>query len=168
MDPMPGDIILYPVTPRSALTSRLIAAGELLIGAGRGMESYSHAAILAEDMRHQFEAKWPKTGRFRIDSSRIYEVWNVGNPSDSQRIRILDYCLDHEGEWYNMIGLLTGGLLGLPRTAVCSQFAGYAYSAAQLKINPEGQRLLSPNAISDYPEARMVRRFFPPNHRHEP
>lgn len=160
MMPRPGDVVLYPVSGRSGWTSRLVAAGELLLGAGRGLEQYSHAAILDVD-GHQFEAKWPKTGRFKVDHSRPLEIWNVGNPSDSQRRDILNWCREHEGEWYNMIGLLSFGLLGLKRTAVCSQFVGLSYGAARpgIKIPFEGKRILSPNAIADFDRAHLVKRY---------
>ena len=166
MEPRQGDIILYPVTGRSNWVSRLVGAAQLALGLGRGFEQYSHAALLDEDMRHQYEAKWPKTGRFMVDRSRVFEVWNVGEPTDAQRRIILASARTHVGEWYNMTGLLTGGLLGLPRTAVCSQFAGYAYAAAGIHINAEAQRILSPNAIASRRGARMVRRYTPTDRRY--
>jgi hypothetical protein len=158
--PRPADVILYPVSPRSGWTSRFVAAAELMVGAGRGLVGYSHAAIL-EEGGYQYEAKWPKTGCYHIDRSRPYEVWRIGSPTEDQRHRILAWCRTHEGEWYNMIGLLSGGFLGLPRTAVCSQFAGLAYAAAGIRIGKEGQRLLSPNAIADHPHARCIYRYTP-------
>lgn len=161
MDPLPGDVILYPVTGQSGWTSRFVAAGELIIGVGHTFEQYSHVAILDEDPHYEFEAKFPKTGRFRVDTSRIYEIWNIGNPSSAQRARVLAWCRDHEDEWYNMLGLLTGGLLGLPRTAVCSQFVGKAYAAANIKFSAEGKHILSPNAIRDYKDATMIQRYVP-------
>lgn len=47
MQPLPGDIILYPASGASSLTSRLVVAGEVLAGFGSGLEQYSHAAILS-------------------------------------------------------------------------------------------------------------------------
>lgn len=159
--PTPGDLILYPVSGRSAMTSRLVAAGELLLGAGRGLEQYSHVAVASESVGRQWEWKWPRAGEFRIDKSRPYEVWRLGNPSEKQRQKILYYCELARGEWYNMLGLLTFGLVGLPRTAVCSQGAARAYAFAGIKINAEGKPLVSPNAVADYPGARMLYRYEP-------
>ncbi len=164
MEPQPGDIILYPVTGQSNWISRLIGAAQLIIGIGKGYETYSHVAILAPNGR-QYEAKWPRTGNFLIDDSRVFEVWSLGNLTDAQRRQVLMWCRCHVGEWYNMIGLLTGGLFGLPRTAVCSQFAGHAYESAGVSIHQEGLAILSPDAIPDFPEARMLRRYQPGSRR---
>lgn len=158
-----GDVILYPVTPRSGWTSKFVAIMELLGSAGRGVEPYSHAAIYLNNGL-QFEFKWPRSGVFPIDVSRMYEVWRVAELAPNQRDAIKEWCQDHEGEWYNMIGLLSGGLLGLKHTAVCSQGVGQAYAeAAHIHISAEGERLLSPNAIADYPGAKMLARYVPNN-----
>lgn len=161
MEPCPGNVILYPVTGRSGWTSKFVAIGELLFGSGHGLELYSHVAIVSERPGYQWEWKWPFAGEFPIDHKRIYEVWEVGTPSDVQRQRILDYCVSCRGEWYNMIGLLTFGLLGLKRTAVCSQGAGRAYAHAGIHISAQGKPLLSPNAIADKRTARMITRHEP-------
>ncbi len=163
MTPQPGDVILYPVTPRSGWTSKFVAFAEMGVGAGRGVVMYSHAAIMAEKTGKQYEAKWPKTGLYNIDTRRTYDVFNLGRPTKDQREDILAFCRARCGEWYNMIGLLTGGLLGLPHTEVCSQFDGLAYASARppIKISREGQRLLSPNAIADHPQATFLGRYTP-------
>lgn len=168
MVPKPGDVVLYPVTGRSGWTSRAVAIGELLVGAGRKPTLYSHAAILAWEPGWQYEAKWPRTGRFRIDRARPYEIWNVGNPSDGQRRDILNWAAEHCGQWYNMLGLLTGGLLGLPGHVVCSQFVGLAYAAARpgIRMSKEGLRLLSPDAIPDHRDAALVERYPKPGRGH--
>lgn len=148
--PLPGDIILYPVTPRSALVSRLVAIGQLLVGAGKGAAQYSHAAVYEKE-GWQYEAKWPMSGRFRIDSKRTYEIWRVAGITNEQRVQIMAACRARSGQWYNLIGLLTGGLLGLPHHEVCSQFVGSVYDDAEPAIifNKGGQRILSPDAMVD-------------------
>ena len=163
--PLAGDVILYPVSPHSALSSRLVAVGEWLAGAGKGFEPYSHATILSSVPGFEYGYQWPRSGHFPIDATRDYEVWRIGDPSSSQRERILRWCQEHQGEWYNMLGLLTGGLLGLKHTAVCSQGVGRAYASAHIHISAEGQRLLSPNAIRDYPGATLVHKYSPPQKR---
>lgn len=163
MPPRPGDVILYPITPRSGWTSRFVGAAELAVGVGQGAVQYSHAAIMSEKTGWQYEAKWPRVGHYPIDARRIAEVWNLGHPTHDQRVQILAYCREHEGDWYNMLGLLTGGLLGLPRTEVCSQLVGDAYATARppIRIGKEGQRLLSPNALRDLSTATYLGRFMP-------
>lgn len=157
MEPKRGDIILYPAGGKSAWSSRLVAAGEILVGLGKGLKQYSHAAILDVD-GFQYEATFPKTGRFPIDIARPYEVWNVGNPTDEQRERIIRWCQVHVGKWYNLTGVLTCNLVRLPGSYYCSQFAGYAYRAAHEKI---GDAIMSPDSIPDYPGAVLVQTYMP-------
>lgn len=157
----PGDIILYPTGGGGAWSSRLVAAGEILVGMGRGLEVYSHAAIL-DSPGYQYEATFPRTGRFKIDTKRVYEVWRIGKLTDGQRERILLWCKAHVGRWYNLLGVLTGGIIELPGTYYCSQFAGRAYQAAGLGI---GDEIMSPSSIPDSEGAKMVYRFTPERRR---
>lgn len=157
-EPKGGDIILYPVTPKSAWSSKLVVIGEILFGAGKGLEHYSHVGIVSDTPGYQFEAVWPRVCRSKIDKSRPYEIWRIEGLDDMKRREILAFCRARCGEWYNMIGLLTFGLIGFKHTEVCSQFAGFAYASVGIKISAEGKRLLSPNAIADYPGARMILR----------
>lgn len=161
-NPRPGDIILYPVTPRSALSSRIVAAGEMLLGMGKSEELYSHAALVSYSPGLQYEAKWPIVGQYEIDKTRIYEVWRLPDVTDDQRVIILREAKAKCGDLYNMIGLLSAGRLWLPHTEVCSQLVGSCYAKAGIEIGKEGARLLSPDAIADYPGAEMIYRFIPP------
>lgn len=159
----PGDIILYPVNGMSGWTSKFVAIAQLFVSVGKMNTQYSHAAVLSEKNGFQYEAKWPRTGLYKIDKTRSYEVWRIGSPTDGQVDDILTWCRARTGEWYNMIGLLTGGFLGFAHTEVCSQFVGYAYYSARppIKFSKEGQRLLSPNSIPDHPHARLVAKYEP-------
>lgn len=157
--PNHADVILYPVTPKSELSSRLVAAGELLDGLGSGERQYSHAAVLESGL-YEYEAKFPKTGLFQIDRSRTYEVWNLG-PTDEQRAQILRWCREHVGDWYNLLGVVTAGLFKLRGTYYCSEFACMAYASAGLH---PGDLIMSPNSIPQYPGARMIYRRVPSGH----
>lgn len=152
MSPKPGDVVLYPVSGKSSLSSRIIAAGELLAGFGNGMEQYSHASILDVD-GWQFEAYFPRTRYSKIDQNRRYEIWRLGNPTDSERTRILGWCKAHVGDLYNLTGVLTANLIRIPGTYYCSQFAGLAYAAIGKKI---GDKIISPDSVADYPFARKL------------
>lgn len=158
-DPVAGDIILYPAGPKSAWSSRLVVAGEIMAGFGEGLEAYSHAAILSNTPGYQYEATFPFTVRSKIDTSRIYEIWRVGSPSMLERSLILKWCKDHVGKLYNLIGVLTFNMIRLPDTYYCSQFACMAYAAAGLH---PGDKIMSPDSIPEYPHARMIYRFTPP------
>jgi hypothetical protein len=161
MAPKPGDLILYTVSGRSGWTSKLVAIGQLLVGVGRGTEQYSHVAILSNRPGRQWEWKFPRSGEFRVDRTRAYEVWRIGEPNEYQRQRILDYCAVCRGEWYNLIGLFTDGLLGLPHTAVCSQGAGRAYEFSGIRIGTEGKTFPAPDAIPDAHGAHLIERYCP-------
>ncbi len=154
----PGDVILYPANGKSALSSRLVAAGEILAGFGGGLEQYSHAAILAATPGFQFEATFPRTCFSPVDISRPYEIWNVGDPSPAQRNRILRWCKENVGRWYNLIGVLTADFIRLPGTYYCSQFAGTAYAAAGLAV---GDAIMTPDSIPDTPGSELVWRYIP-------
>ena len=152
-EPLPGDVILYPAGPKSALSSRLIVAGEIIAGLGDGMKQYSHAAVLSSTTGYQYEAKFPFTGRFPIDTSRPYEIWRLGDLTGEERTKILRWCRAHEGHLYNLIGVLTLGKINLPGTYYCSQFACLAYNAAG---KHPGDLILSPDSLPQYPNAKMV------------
>jgi len=158
-EPRYGDVILYPAGPQSELTARVVAAGEALAGIGAGFEGYSHAAILSYTPGYQWEAKFPLTGIYPIDTSRVYEVWRLGEPTDEQRARILRWCLDHNGRLYDLLGVVTVGRLRCPGTYYCSEYACLAYAAAGLH---PGDKIMSPNSLPEYPGARLIDRYVPP------
>jgi hypothetical protein len=164
VDPLPGDPVLYPVSGQSQLTSRLVAAGELLAGFGHREIQYSHGAVLQElsltdGLGVQFEAKFPKTGQFAVDTSRPYEIWNVAQPTDEQREVILRWCEAHVGDWYNLTGVLTLDYVRLPGTYYCSQFVGLAYAEAGITL---GDSIMSPNSIPEHPGATKIYEYWPP------
>lgn len=154
----PGDIILYPCDRE--LSSRIVGAGELLLGVGEADRiQYSHAAIMAMTPGYQYEAKFPLTGRFKIDTSRVYEVWRIGDPTPEQRLGIIRWCREREHRLYDLLGVLTRGRLSIPGTYYCSRFACLAYASQGLH---PGDLIMSPNSIPMYPGAQMIRRFEPP------
>lgn len=161
LKPLPADWILYPGYGKSALSSRLVVAMEVIIGVGKGLEQYSHAAGVAEVEGWQYEAKVPRTGCFPIDTQRIYEIWRVGNPTFEQRLEILKWLKDHEGCWYNFTGLLTADRIRLPNTFYCSQYMGLAYKHVGIKA---GDAILTPDSIPDTPGAVMIKRVIPKLH----
>lgn len=159
MTALPGDIIVYPADAQSkSFASRAVVAGEIMAGLGNGLRQYSHAAVVARYDGWQHEAKFPFTGYFPIDKSRPYEVWQLADLTDSERSRILSWCWDHDGDAYNLIGVLTFGRINLPGTYYCSQYACLAY--ASVGRHP-GDRIMSPDSITQYPGMKMVYRYDP-------
>ena len=120
---------------------------------------------MSERAGWQYESKFPFPGHFPIDITRPYEVWRLGEPTDAQRAKALNWCHRHQGVRvpYNMSGLLTDGLVALRRSYVCSQYAAAAWAAAGVKVSAEGQRVLAPDVIPDFPGARMICRYEPPS-----
>lgn len=161
MNPQPGDLIAYPVTPHSAWTSKAVAVAQMLRGIGKGDVMYSHVAGKAADAGMQYESKWPKAGLYPIDHARLYEVWRIGDPSPAQTARATAWWEEHRGDRYNLLGLLTGGLLGLPHEEVCSQYYADGWHAAGFHFKAEGQRIVAPNVLVDHPEARLIARYVP-------
>lgn len=159
---LPGDAILYPVTPKSEFISRTVAAAQLLLGLGHGLEGFSHIAIKSDRPGYQWEAKVPWVGEYKIDTSRIYETWRICDLSDEQRIGILRECRARKGNLYNLTGLFTDGRIILPHTEVCSQLFDETYrGGAHVRMNREGGRMLAPDEVVDYPGARMLCRHKP-------
>lgn len=165
MSPQPGDVILYPADEadgRQALSSEFVVAGETLVGLGKGLERYSHAAIASEDEGFQYEAVWPKSGHNPIDTSRVYEVWDIGRPSEAQRRCRLGWCRAHVGDFYDLPGVLTAGLVKIPGLYYCSRYACLAIESDG--VTKVGDAIDSPNSIPDYRGpggATMVARYTP-------
>jgi cell wall-associated NlpC family hydrolase len=130
---LPGDVILYPVTPGSSFASKLIAFGELLLGRGRGREEYSHVGI-ALDRGWQFESVWPRARLSRIDERRPREAWRMKGIGERQRQEILWWCRRAIGRPYDLLYVLSFTLIRNRKEDVCSTFARDAYRAAGLHL----------------------------------
>ncbi len=149
MKPQRGDIILFPVDGRSGIGSKIVAIAELLLmHRSIGFEQYSHAAILDKD-GYIWEATWPRIGRYKLSKDRSYEVWRVKGVTKGQRQCIISWFQCHEGDWYDLLSLVTFGHWNLPHAEVCSAAVGAALRLAGIKIDPEGKHLVSPDAIAD-------------------
>lgn len=155
--PLPGDIILYPITAASEWSSKIVGLAEMVCGQWRDGRQYSHAAILAQSPGMQYEESWPTSGLHRMDPKRPYEIWRVEGVEEDERQRILRWCAVHDGEWYDLGCLFTFGLLQSRHRAVCSQYVARAYMAgAGIRFGKEGHRIVSPDALADYKLAWRV------------
>ena len=159
MKPEPGDVILYPVSGRSALSSKIVAIGEMLFGVG-GKTQYSHAAVYAMK-GHEWEARWPSVGVHPIDTGRDYEIRRFPGYTQAQRGQVLKWFYVHEGDLYDLVALVTFGLVELPHAEVCSEAVDRALRSAGIKPNREGKRLLSPDALADFASI-LVERYTAP------
>jgi len=156
--PLLGDIVAYPVGPWSAWQSKVIAVGELVLAVGTEPIQYSHIGILSRwtEGRADYEAQFPRVREFAIPPARPFDIFQLPGLTAGQRSTILAYCRSHLGEWYNLIGVLTAGLIMPRNQAFCSEFAGQAYAAAGLLIPFEHERALFPDAVADWPKAQKI------------
>ena len=149
-EPRAGDIILYPVTPQSSIASRLVAIGELLLGQGNNQKEYSHVALLEKD-GYQLEAIFPKIRRSKINPQRPYEIWRIDELTDAQRAIVLNWAYDKLGEWYNLLYVLSFGLIKIRHEEVCCTYVGDAYAWAGIRFN-----YTEPDSIANSPKARLI------------
>lgn len=161
LHPRTGDLIAYPVTPHSSITSKIVGIAEMLRGIGKGDVMYSHVAGKAADAGMQYEQKWPRAGLYTIDHSRRYQVWRIGDPTPAQTAKAVAWWEAHRGDRYNILGLLTAGILGLPHEEVCSQFYADGWHAAGIHFKSEGERIVAPNVLIDHPGARLIAEYMP-------
>lgn len=160
--PRPGDLILYPFVDGGAFSSEAVAVGETLAGLGKGLERYSHAAIVADKEGYQYEAVFPKSGINPIDNTRVVEFWDIGQPNEAQRRCRLGWCRAHVGDFYDLPGVLTAGLVKIPGLYYCSRYACLAIESDG--VTKVGDSIMSPNSLPDYRGpggARMVGRWTP-------
>lgn len=159
--PQTGDLIAYPVTPHSAWTSKVVGIAQMLRGLGKGDVMYSHVAAYGTRAGSQYEAKWPRANVYEIDHTRLYEVWRIGSPTPAQTAQAVAWWELHRGDRYNMLGLLTAGIFGLPHEEVCSQFYADGWHAGGVHFKSEGARIVAPNVLIDHPDARLIARYVP-------
>lgn len=161
IDLLPADILLDVVTSDSPWSSKLVADGQLWLGEGTREKQYSHATILSNSPGWNYEAVFPWSGYHKIDYSRTFEIWRIKEITDEERQKVLRWCAKHTGEMYNLLGIVTCGYLGLPHTAVCSEWVGRAFASVGIKIPFEGHKLLSPDTIAEFDDAQMIATYYP-------
>lgn len=144
---LPADIVMYPMDPKE-WSSRVVAAGECLVGLGSSNRQYTHAGVVAERPGYAWEAVFPFSGCHPIDTSRAYEIWRPASITDVQRTNILHWCEHHDGDLYNLVGVLTAGRVRLPGTYFCSEYACFAYDSVGLH---PGDLIKDPDSIPQYP-----------------
>jgi hypothetical protein len=146
MTPIPGDLIFYPVTPRSPFMPRLIAALQIMRGEGAGKTSYSHVSILDVDLAHELEQYIPKSRRHLIDWSRDIEIWRVKS-ADQEAVAIaLRWCRSSLGQWYDM-GRAFLGAFKMAHANICSTFVARAYQEANIDLASKAGRFVGPNEL---------------------
>lgn len=97
--------------------------------------SYSHVAI-ARSPDSLYEAYWPRVRERYFDPAltQNVETYRVKTIAANQIQKVMDYAQAHLGEWYNLTGLLTLGLVQFGHTVVCSQFVWQAFADAGIVL----------------------------------
>lgn len=129
-----GDIILYPVGPASRWLSKLVGWGQRVIGQEPAGRQYSHVAIVGPDTQHIYEAYWPRIRISPIDLSQ--EFYHIKGITSEQVAQMMTYCQSQVGKRYDMVSILTLGLVHLGGTQVCSELAYHAAEAAGIVLYP--------------------------------
>ena len=147
-----ADILAYRIKPRSPLVSELVALGERLLGEQNGKQAFSHVAIVDENGTGFYEAYWPAV-RWRPlhwsveNKTEQIEVFRFPGLSPGQLADILSYARRHVGERYDILAILTFGMVTNHHAAVCSEYVWRAYHAAGITLCP-WEKLVSPDEIS--------------------
>ena len=156
-DCLPGDIVLFPVSGKDPWESRIVGIGQLIFGAGRTNEQFSHSAVLARTPGMVWEASWPRVGCHSIDQGRYYEVRRPRVYTEEQRRKVLAWFSVHNRDRYDLLCLLTFGLIQHKGMEVCSQAVDRALLYAGDHPDLEGKHILSPDALADFASVVIYR-----------
>ena len=143
---LPGDILLYRVTPKSSLLARLIAVAQLLRREGESEKNYSHVSIL-EDEGHQIEAVWPRSRRSVVDwSDKSIEVWRVVGIDPAIADKAVAAARSKIGLWYNLAEILFG-FSRSKHSAICTRLVADCWASQGIDLSRGAGKILSPNEL---------------------
>ena len=147
----PGDILFYKTTPKSGLTHRIIAAGELLLGLGNGDVQYNHVSIVSTFTGFQYEAVWPRLRYSKINwDDPCIEIWRYRGITHEQAGAVLRAASVRLGEHYDLVLFLTG-FLKSQHAEICTGYVVDSFTAAKLSLASGGDKRLAPNVLSQDP-----------------
>jgi len=149
-----GDIVVWKVIKNTkSWFSRLLAWAFPKIGQGGTVckPSFSHSAVLSEKYGYVYESTWPKTRHAPIPYKDYVnyelEVYRISGITHAQRITILRTCQENLGKWYDVLEILSFGLINLRKYDACSEYVRRAYRAAGITLGKKKDYLVSPNEI---------------------
>lgn len=144
----PGDILLYPVTPKSSLISRVIASAQIMRREGTGTTQYSHASLVAHSIAWEMEAYFPKSRMHRIDWDRKPEVYRVKNATAEQVVIALRCAKFNLGQRYDL-GRALFGFFKMAHANICTTFVARAWQEAGIDLTGGTGRFFSPNELAE-------------------
>ncbi len=161
-----GDILLCRVKPESHFTSKFIVFGQKLLGRSRVDQNYCHVAIIDKDTTFLYEARWPKTRRWRIDWDHLdkyysVEHWRVRGSTPAKTKVVLAWLNEHLGEWYDL-PLFLFGWIDFKHAEVCSTYLVNAWAQVNVNFQPNVSygkpvRLITPDEIAS--NSKLIRKI---------
>lgn len=167
----PGDLVLIKATGISPILSKLIGFFQVLINKGGTYhKTYSHIAIVDNDVNFIMESTWPKAHRGEMlpEDMDFIEIWRLNDGDiltsslDGQIKKrtqvILDYMTTRMGLYYDWLELLTFGLFNRKNADVCSEIVGRGILISGIIPTKDGadNTFISPNEIVDSGIAKKV------------
>jgi hypothetical protein len=148
----PADIVLYRVTGSSNWLDKLIGWGQRIIHQAPSKATYCHVAIVGPDTAHIYEARWPRIQNSLFDLSTIektliVEVYRVKTMTPEQISGIMAAAHKRIGQRYDVLAILTFGILQIGPAAVCSQYVYECFLTANVVLCP-WESLESPDDIA--------------------
>ncbi len=147
-----GDILLFRVSKSSNWLDRLIGWGQKLIHEAPTDAAYCHVAFVGPDSGYMYEARWPKIRNVALDWTAIeknitVEVYRVKGITADQIVKIMAYAKSQIGRSYDVLAILTMGMIQFGKGAVCSQYAYESFLAGGVVLR-DWTNLESPDDIA--------------------
>jgi|SRR6185437_10812215 len=154
----PGDILMFRIGPGASWYQRLIGWGQRILKEQGGPNAYFHVGFVGPGIFKFYQSKPPAICNSDVPSPLpdYIEVYRLKNPlSDEQLKKIFTYANSQVGKWYNLLGVLTVGIIQIGSFAYCSQFTWQAYTYAGIVLCP-WECLESPDDIAASPLLERV------------
>ena len=156
----PGDLLLFRVSSSSNWLDRLIGWGQRVIHAAPTDADYCHVAIIGPTADRMYQAAWPRIVNSALDCTTVnktilLEAYRVKGITQGQIQSVLAAAQGRVGEHYDLLAILTFGILQLGKTAVCSQYAWQSFVDAGIVLCPF-ESLESPDDIAASPIIQRV------------
>ena len=147
----PGDILFYRTSSGSGLLPRAIVFFQRLWGEGDRESRYYHMSVVASNVLMQFEARFPKCRESKINWSHPgIELWRIRGVTLEQRNSIVACAMNMVGEWYDVWNFVFGAF-DSKHAETCATFVAKAAAAAGVRLDPIGDRFLTPNELIESP-----------------
>lgn len=172
-----GDVLIWIKRKREGnwgkkITINLICFWQPIIGQGQG-KAYHVAGIVDVENDQMAESTFPKSKLSKIDwNDKDLTLWRVKR-SDERYEGIVDlrpdedmvgplkrsqvavrWWLDHLGEWYDAVRLITFGLIDVMKGRVCSQYIAKGYQEAGIELGKGSWR--TPNEILQDEDVELI------------